>query len=137
MRTRALALALLSALFPLGAAAQQAPIVQGTVADFSTHTPLSGVRVRAVSKSGSVQAISNSKGFYTLWNAPLGPVTISFSHEDYLPLGGKLCLHPGMKRVLDIRLSKNPGTAAYEHWLKSRSGSALLQTTNATTLANC
>jgi hypothetical protein len=137
MRTFVLILAV-AALLPVCAAAQNvSAIVQGTIQDFSSKAPLTAVHVRAVSTSGQVTATSDSKGFFTLWNVPLGQVTISFNHSGYIPMSGKMCIHPGMKRDVDIRLSKNPGSQSYEHWLKSRTASGLMQPANVTTLANC
>jgi len=112
-------------------------IVQGTISDFSTKAHLGAVHVRAVSRSGSVSTTSDAKGFFNLFNVPLGPVTISFTRRGYVPLSGRMCIHPGMKRVVDVRLSTDPGSGAYAHWLRSRNSSGLMQTTNATTLANC
>ena len=137
MRAFACALAM-AALLPATAWAQNtAATIQGTVTDFSTKAALSGVHVRAVARSGSVSATSDAKGFFTLWNVPLGPITVSFTRDDYLRMSGRMCAHPGIKRTVDVRLSKEPGSAAYEHWLRSRNSSGLMQTTNATTLANC
>ena len=137
MRASALILAL-AMLAPLVASAQSTTaIVQGTITDYSSKAPLDGVHVRAVSKSGSVNATSDAKGFFTLWNVPLGPITVAFSRAGYLSMSGRMCIHPNMKRVLDIRLSTMPGSHAYEHWLRMRNSSGLMQTTNATTLANC
>lgn len=137
MRIPVLAAAI-AALLPICAAAQNtSAIVQGTISDFSTKAPVHGVRVRAVARSGSVSATSDSKGFFTLWNVPLGPITVAFDHPGYVTLSGKMCAHPGMKRELDVRLSREPGSQAYEHFIKMRNANGLMEPANVTTLANC
>lgn len=127
----------LAVLLPIAASAQSAPIFQGTIRDFNTGKALAGVHVRAVSKAGDVVTTSNSEGFYTLWNVPAGPFTVSYVRAGYLTMSGRLCSHPNLKRVVDVRLSRYPGSAAYMHWLHSRQNSVLLMTTNLTPLANC
>ncbi len=137
MKTIASVAALSVLLLPLFASAQYAPIFQGTIRDFNTGQPLQGVHVRAVSKSGTVTTTTNAKGFYSLMNVPPGPVTVSYERDGYLTMSGKLCSNPNLKRTIDARLSKYPGSAAYRHWLHSRQSSVLLMTQDATYLSNC
>ena len=137
MKASALVLAI-TAFLPIAASAQNTTaIVQGTISDYSTKMPLDAVHVRAVSRSGSANATSDAKGFFTLWNVPLGAITVSFERRGYVTMSGKMCMHPGMKRNLEIRLSRTPGSEAYEHYVRSRNASGLMQPANVTTLANC
>jgi hypothetical protein len=59
--------------------------INGTVTDVTTHAPLAGVRVTAVSPSGSSTAHTDAKGFFSLAGLQPDTYTISFELAGYEP----------------------------------------------------
>lgn len=58
-------------------------VINGTVTDASTHTPLANVKVTAASPSGSYQATTDARGFYSMTGVFADTYTVSFQLTGY------------------------------------------------------
>lgn len=81
--------------------------VRGTIVDAYTQQPLDSVRVRVLTSTPPVDAISNSKGEFTLKNVPIGRHDIAFAHMDYLSFTRPGILVSSAKEVvLEVQLEE-------------------------------
>ncbi len=90
---------------PLGAAAQEAAIVRGTVRDSATRQPLQDAQVTAA--SGGHTALTDAGGRYTLAGLVAGTVVVRVHRFGYAPAADTLTLAPGDSRVADFALRAN------------------------------
>jgi len=86
---RALTIALVAVSFALqtttGAFAGTTGIISGSVTDQQTHAPIANVKVDAASPSGSYQAVTDSRGFFSMTGVYPDTYTVSFQATGYSP----------------------------------------------------
>lgn len=131
----------LAAMCPALAAASSTAYVEGKVIDASSGRPIPGVQITVQSPRGNVSTVSDSNGFYMLWDAPIGQATLSFSHDGFMQSAGTVCLHPGATDTSTIglfdRLGGPAGRADYEQWKQLSRTIVLEDTTSTTWLGPC
>ncbi|HZT13227.1 MAG TPA: carboxypeptidase regulatory-like domain-containing protein [Candidatus Baltobacteraceae bacterium] len=132
---------LLAAFCPALALATGPAYIEGSVVNAQTGQPLAGVHVTLQGPAGSAAAVTDSRGFYIVWDAPVGQSRLTFSRDGFEQSAGFICLHPGSTNASPIglheRLDRQSGMDDYAQWRAFQKYATLRETTNETWLGPC
>src|SRR5580658_6005297 len=98
---------------PFTARADTAGIVSGTVTDFRTHAPVSGVAVVAKSPSATYHASTDGQGRYTFLSLLPDNYTITFTRTGYAAYSSIVVVLNGSQQKVDVTLSTALRTIAH------------------------
>lgn len=112
---RITALALMMALVPVAAAAQQTTgSLAGTVRSLENGHPLGGTRITVTAPSMHMTIQADPKGRFAIQGLPGGIVGLVLTHGGYTPVRMKACVHPGETFRLPLVMNVNGGSDAAE-----------------------
>ena len=94
------------ALYILTPTYTQACFLEGTVSDFSTHTPLQGVTVKIQSTDPLNEDLTNSNGQYKTGQPTAGTFDVLFSKDGYVSQTIQATFSSGSVTQLDVELQQ-------------------------------